>query len=84
MKGVIIMTVYVVMHGVNYEGENFIGVYSTMEKAKNKIAEIIREDLCWNNITEKQIKDWLQTKNNTFYVYDDEYYYVLTERVDKD
>ena len=77
------MTVYVVMLGVDYEGENFIGVYSTMEKAKDEIAEILREDLCWNNVTEEQIKDWLQTKNNTFYV-GDESYYVLTEKVDKD
>lgn len=75
------MTVYVIIHGVVYEGEEYIGVYSTMEKAKNKIAEILKEDLEWNHVTEQQIKEWLRTKDNTFDL-SGESYYIFTEVVD--
>lgn len=75
------MTVYVIIHGVDYEGEEYIGVYSTMEKAKNKIAEILKEDLAWNHVTEQQIKEWLRTKDNTFDL-SGESYYIFTEVVD--
>jgi hypothetical protein len=81
MKGGYIMTVYVIVHGVDYEGEEYIGVYSTMEKAKNKIAEILKEDLEWNHVTEQQIKEWLRTKDNTFDL-SGESYYIFTEVVD--
>ena len=75
------MTVYVIIHGVDYEGEEYIGVYSTMEKAKNKIAEILKEDSEWNHVTEQQIEEWLRTKNNTFDL-SGESYYIFTEVVD--
>lgn len=55
------MDVYVVVHTVDYEGSDIIGIYSSLEKAKN-----IKNITDWDETIVDG--DWKLNKYNTWYM----------------
>lgn len=78
------MIVYIVMVSVAYEGEAFIGAFSTLEKAKNKIAKILKDDMEEYHISDTDIQTFLKSESWSFDATYNESFYIFDQKIDED